>query len=910
MKQFKNSKITKTPLAIAIAGMFWHSAVYTQETEQQSTQTPTSVPRPQIQVQEIEEIVTVGRYLSSSQALVAERMDDAFATDLLGSDMIGRLGDSTVAAALRRIPGLTLVDDKFVYIRGLGERYSSTTLNGAQIPSPDLTRNVIPLDIFPTSVVESLRVQKSWSADLPANFAGGGVDIRTKGIPNEFSMGFEVSPGVNSETDSKALTYPGGSDDRWGTDDGTRSFPSALATGLAEYRGNVSASEIQSNSNLSRAEAEVASRQLALSLNRDYRVIEKDTGPDYGLKTYIGNNFILNEDWEAGFLVGASYDTQWRTTTSLSRNRVFPTERTDTERESTESVGLTGTLNFGVKYTGDHSIDTATLFLRNTDDETAISDFFNEDREISDGRGFRDYRFKLEERELVVNQIKGSHYLGDATREILPFLDSVIGWLSTDTNISWFYSESEATTDIPNEVSISSLTNTDPVTTRVLNEAVGLDSSAAEIRFTELEDDVVNYGTNFVVPFEFADSTLEIGGGFNYNRKTRTYRQGQFGLGPINVSDPTFLAGPLNEVFSDANITNPANGFSFSRTGSNNESYIAATVTDAIFGTIDWTLRETWRVALGTRWESYRQVAVDWNPFAYTVINPQVTSDEVILARGVVIEDKFYPSASLTYMTDWWAETFQLRFGFSETSIRPDLRELTGSRYEDPITGEFIRGNPNIVPAESTNFDIRAEWFFANSDSLTATLFYKDIDNPIEIFESPASGTNTAREVHNAESGEVFGVEFEALKELGFLGGLWESFFLQGNLTLQDSELVAGPNPDQPTNPVRELVGASEYVLNLLFGFDSQDGQHTASLIYNVFGERLYVAGRNGEPDGFEQPFNSVDLTYSWYPTDSLTFKLKAQNLLGEKIEIERAGVTTFEEDPGTSYSASLSWSW
>src|SRR5210317_2140906 len=140
----------------------------------------------------LEEVVVTGRFISSSQRLVNERMNDAFAADLLGADTISRLGDSTVAAALRRVPGLTLVQDKYVYIRGLGERYSQSTLNRAQIPSPDLTRNVIPLNVFPTSIVESLRVQKAWSADLPANFGGGAVDIRTKGIPDGFVLNFEA----------------------------------------------------------------------------------------------------------------------------------------------------------------------------------------------------------------------------------------------------------------------------------------------------------------------------------------------------------------------------------------------------------------------------------------------------------------------------------------------------------------------------------------------------------------------------------------------------------------------------------------------------------------------------------------------------------------------------------------------
>ena len=125
---------------------------------------------------------------------------------------------------------------------------------------------------------------------------------------------------------------------------------------------------------------------------------------------------------------------------------------------------------------------------------------------------------------------------------------------------------------------------------------------------------------------------------------------------------------------------------------------------------------------------------------------------------------------------------------------------------------------------------------------------------------------------------------------------------------MQDAELVAGPNANVPTNPVRNLSGASDYVVNLMLGFDSPDAKHSASLIYNVFDERLYVAGRNGAPDGFEQPFQSLDLTYFWYPSDRITMKAKVQNLLGETIAIERAGVVTFEEDPGTLISLGFSW--
>ena len=194
--------------------------------------------------QEMEEVIVQARLKSGAEALVNERMDDAVVSDILGAEMIGRTGDSTVASALRRVAGLSLVGGKFVYIRGLGERYSSSTLNGSSIPSPDLTRNVIPLDIFPTAIVESLRVQKAYSADKAASFGGGSVDIRTKGIPDQFTYSVEASGDVNTELKGDVFSYAGGGDDRLGQDDGARALSGNITSAIARFAGNLDAQNI------------------------------------------------------------------------------------------------------------------------------------------------------------------------------------------------------------------------------------------------------------------------------------------------------------------------------------------------------------------------------------------------------------------------------------------------------------------------------------------------------------------------------------------------------------------------------------------------------------------------------------------------------------------------------------------
>jgi len=898
--------------------------------------------------EELEEVVVTGRFISSSQQLVNERMNDAFATDLLGADTISRLGDSTVAGALRRVPGLSVVQDKFVYIRGLGERYSQTTLNGAFIPSPDLTRNVIPLNVFPTSVVESLKVQKSYSPELSANFGGGAVDIRTKGIPDEFTVQFEFGLGVNSENPSKVNTYRGGSDDSYGKDDGTRELSQTIIDGMTTYRGEVNPESILrqlrgTDPNATPFDAQTINLELGSALNRDVGIRETGVDPDYKLRGSVGNKHEIGSDWTFGYNVGASYEqeTRWRRTKSASFNN--PDEEFGNAEESTSSVNIAGTLNFGLAFGGDHEIDTTTLFLRNTDDEVEIFDFFNPGAQFSQGRGFRDYRLEYEERNMTTNQVKGTHYLGLETRERLGGFARLINWLPEETKIEWYYSESTARTDIPNRVEVITLTDTNTSTAEVEGVQAFRESGAGSFRFTDLDDDVEDYGWKGMMPLEFGSNYVEVSGGYGHAQKARTYEQVEFLLGysaaitPLEaVTLPSDDLLAIDQLFSDDLLLerpadNPltgvdesleyVNGVIFDSTGGSDRSYIAATMTDAAWGKVDWTWNDTWRIAVGARWEDYRQASVAWNPFGFSLGSPQVDIDVDNPDQIAFKEDEIYPSAGITYIGDLWAETFQLRLGYSETAVRPDLREITAASYVDPITGYLTRGNPGVTPAEVENIDLRAEWFFSNGDNLTITLFQKDITNPIEFLETAGSDTTIGREIQNLDSAEVSGIEIEALKELAFLGGVFDTLFVQGNFTFQDTELEPGSSfapilscvDTSGTTPKNscQLSGASDYVANVMIGFDSRDSKHTASLIFNVFGERLFAFGRFG-PDAVEQPFESLDFTYFWYPTDRVTVKAKAQNILGSSIEIEQKEpgrtVTRFEEEPGSSYSLAVSW--
>jgi len=863
-------------------------------------------------------LVTGGRLISGAEQLSIERQDRAVATDFIGSEQIGRIGDSTVAVALTRVPGVTLIENKFVFVRGLGERYSNTLLNDAAIPSPDLTRSVIPLDIFPTSIVDSLAVQKVPSANKPAAFGGGSVNIRTRGIPDQFVFSVEVGSGFNSQTES-VNKYTGGDDDSLGKDDGTRALPGEISQAINQFRGDLTSGSIRNTLDIDNAEAQQINRSLATEFNRNLTLREDGSpDPDMDFDITLGNVFSLPKGMEFGFLASVSYSNEWRQVDVRERRANDAQQRTF-EDETTQSVDLTGNFNAGLRLNPENTITVGRMFLRNTDDEVSVRDNFNANFRLEDGRGFRDTQFRYEERLLKVDQIKGEHELGWDTFDLLG-LSERFEFLR-GTTFNWYFSDSEASTDLPNEVEISENITVDPQTLEVLSRRTAAGGrDIAEQKFSDLRDDLDSSGWSLAVPFELANWSVELSGGADYWQKSRRFQELVFSL---RRSGATALEGDgdgdIGAALSDENILDPANGFILDNDTNNVSSNIAAQKVNAAFGQLDVTWDQTLRLVVGTRWEDYQQLNLPWNPIKFDGSQiPGIDNlDSEALADffrdATFAEDDFFASAAFTWMVkDFWAEDFQLRASFGESVVRPDLREISVASFFDPLTDISVTGNPDLVPSAIDNFDLRAEWFFSGGDNLTVSAFYKDISDPIEQFERAATDDNIAAEIVNADQAEVYGVELEFLKRLGSFSPALDSLFVQGNFTLMNQELIVGDRADSPTNNKRDIQGASDTVANVILGFDSPNTKHAATLSYNVFSERLFTAGRNGVQDSFEQPFNSLNATYSYFPTDNFSIKFKVQNLLDESLEVDKptaeGDVTIIERERGQDFSLSVKY--
>ncbi|MDO3380654.1 TonB-dependent receptor domain-containing protein [Gilvimarinus algae] len=892
----KRSQLSLAIIAASAAMFSGQSAVAQSDDDDAGLSSP-----PSIQAPVIEEVLTIGRLQSASDSIVDERLEQAFAADVLGFDQISRAGDADVASALSRVTGLTVVDDQYVYVRSLGERYSSTQLNGAAVPSPELTRNVLPLDLFPSSIVKTLKVQKAFSPDLPATFGGGNVNIRTKGIPDDVVFDVSIGTGWDTANEDDGIFYAGGDIDN--------GVPDALSRAITLYQGNITTNEIaqsmvgqgQSVSPEVRAQAQQINRDLMLSLNRDVEITPQSLDPDYGGKLSLGNSWYLGDDWRVGALANLSYDHEWRNKNQEKKGIGNPdTVNSDVQR-TFEEVRQLAAINAGVSFQERHTIEASGFYITNVEDQASISKGFDANNTQADGSQVLDYKTRYEERRLTVGQLTGDHAF-----------DLRFGDVMDEVNVDWYYSDSTAETAIPNEVNIQASNRLNPQTGELITTRLLSTTNMTTFGFLQLEDSVRSYGWDVELPLNFGDNLLTFTGGYDYSDKARAYYGYTAAINAPGVSGDV-LTGTPGVVLSDENLASLDNNFDLTMDpGLGKESYIAAQMTDAAYGMFDLNIDYVWRITGGVRYEDFRQAVLPVDLLDYTGesiedLNEELSKEDQNYA---IKDDGWYPSLAVTFMNQGFmgADDFQVRASVAQTVVRPDLREVSDVQYLDPELDVRVVGNPNLDYSELDHFDLRTEWFYAGGDNFTISLFYKDIANPIEQARQPGSDDDILLTYYNAVSGEIYGLEFEGLKDIG------AGFFVSGNLTLSDSEIVS-PDGQGFTNIKRRMTGQSEYVMNAQLGFDSPDGMHTASLLYNVFGDRVYYASvLNGHDDAYEQPYHSLDLVYTFYPTETLSMKLKFSNILGQDREFEQVNsageaVTILKQEQGTGIGLDLKYS-
>ncbi|MBQ4833360.1 TonB-dependent receptor [Pseudoalteromonas sp. MMG010] len=863
----------------------------------------------QAQEQEIEEVVAVGQRLKGSAgAVLQERQNQAFVADIMGADQISKTGDGDAASALRRVTGLTLVDGKFIYVRGLGERYSSTQLNNMYVPSPDPTRSVVPLDLFPSDIIESLSVQKSFSPDMPAHFGGGNVNIRTKSIPSDFLFNIQVGTSYNTSNSDTGYFYQGGDTDWMGRDDGTRS----LAPSFVEVFNSDAGLEGDINTTLDERIS------LIQDLDWDVGISEKDVSPAMSFSVSLGDRFDT-EVGTFGVLAAVSYDNEWEVVQEQNgaslgslgcEDKCYAQYYSGTSTE--QNVRWSGTLNLGYEFNSNHKFELTNIALHDMSDRVRNRSYYDANETEEGDTELRRVDITYEEREMFSTQLKGTHNFPEYKNV---FFD-------------WYAGLSRANRDAPGGIDIVYQTNLDD---GVFESEQLQDVAATNIsrEYQSLHDDVETFGWNMGIPFYGDGYELELKIGGDFSEKKRDASNISFGITHRGISDDYTFGSNISDIFADENTANA--DFYSSATGSgifddgttDGDAYVAAHQLNAYYFMADYFLADTWRITGGVRWEDFSQVSIGYQ--AHT----QLFDSSLEEIQAVAIkEDNFYPSLALTYIMN---EEMQFRLNLSETTIRPDMRDVSSSFFVDPLTEFLVRGSPTLESSNLTNADFRFEWYMPSGDNLSVALFYKDIENPIEMVElAGVGGASPQLLTANASSGKLAGIEVDFLTDFSFINADWSALFLSGNVTLSDSSVDLGIDDSDGvdslfesqlkdaldadtvsnivTNNERRLVGHSQWVANLQVGYDSPDGFHSSSLVYNVFGPRIIVPGTRGNEDAQEQSFHSLDLVYSYFPNFNSKVNFKVKNILGQEKEIEQEGLTLWKQETGTELSLSFSY--
>lgn len=840
-----------------------------------------------------------------------EKRSTSEVSSLLNIDDFELSGDSDAASALARVAGISTAQDRFVYVRGLNERYSSATLNGSPLPSPEPLRRVAPLDLFPTSVLETILVQKTFSPNLQGEFGGGLVDIRTRSVPTERFFNAKIGISGDTETTFKnGLLYDGSDTDWLGYDDGARDLPAISAGGVDAAFGK------------------------ALTDDSSLLVMQNgQVGPSGSFGFTGGERFDVNDRLSIGLIGTFSYANNWST---KKGERSFANsvgtgleERFSYKRNSTaNTIKVNGYGALGFEYDLDnssHDIQLVGLITRSTEKEarTVGGIDFDDNYERTDSLEFF-------ERQLWTTQISGEHIFDN------------LG----DLKIEWRGSYSEAFRDAPYQFSVVYQDTFNGLGLRTVSNAANNIFS-----FSRIDDDSTDFGIDATLPISFGgdctyfcETDLKVG--YAYAENDRDAVSQLFAIEGVPVSDKR-----IDYVYSS--IFNAGQG-GVDSIGGNTfpERYLATLEVDAAYFQIDTQITPYIRGAIGGRWEKALEVidtlALDQDPnLNYVEACIERQNDQSCEGK-----EDFLPAVTLTWNP---IEDLQVRGGYSETITRPQFRELAPTEFLNTETDQNFLGNPFLVNAAIKNWDIRAEYYFGRSQFITVGFFYKDMERPIEEI-TQLTGDNPKTSFINVPSAELYGFEVEYEQVLPVFDWLKWSWFedkdvtIKTNYTWSDSEVFAGRNPNdlglssaefcaqfanecvttnqQPLNPSptlvpgagliedgRQMQGQSEHLFNFQIGYTDDSADADFNLLLNYSSERI----RSGEalnlniPAVLEQPPMTVDLVYNKrfnLGGHDYEFSLNIENIFGDDYEAyqerggDRVNVDTY--DIGQSISFGL----
>jgi hypothetical protein len=793
---------------------------------------------------------------SSEVELLDQRRQASVVSDAISIEEIARTPDSDAAGLVERMTGVSVVSDKYVLVRGLGERYSSTTLNGSSIPTTEPEKRVVPLDLFPAKLIENINVVKTYTPDKSGEFGGGSVELATLDFPTEASLKVSLGAASDPEVTGTGFGRYAGGLSWFGS--GGQAMPSAVPSGRIEKES------IVNPEGLTPAELEtigdsfqpvwLADAPTAAPYNGNFAVAYGNTFGRLGvvLSATSTHGYDFTDEVQKYYGLDAGNTLVIRNDYELA-----------TDAESARS-GLVG--NFSLRLADDQRITLSTLYTRDSLGETRQMDGYNSNA----GQIFRDFRLRYQQEEVTSTRLAGEHTIGGIG------LSSLLEWNGT-------YSTASNHSDLRQSLYYER----DPGV-----YALQGSSESGKMEYYDLDDELVGGSVAWTTFLSTGASSFgSIKGGLAYTNRTRDFiaRRFRFVTDNPNQFDLTL---PPDELFTQENIR--PGGFEILEQTSVNDAYDAEHTIGAAFLMGDATVGK-WRFIGGVRYEDSEQVVDTYDPFAPGSPTSSVNDDADLL-----------PALNIVYQLSPRAN---LRFGASRTLNRPEFRELTPFQFTEVTGGRSIAGNPNLTRAVIDSLDLRWEAFPEAGEVIAVSAFYKLLTDPIERIIQPTTELRTS--YTNAEEATLWGGELELRRSLAVLSPALRYWSANLNYTYTSSDVTIGDvDLSVITNTERPLEGQAEHVGNLSVQFHHPIWGTMIRVLYNYSGERITDVGAYGMPDIYEQSFGSLDMIYSQQLRflKGLEVKLAAGNLLDESRLYTQGGLVQREYKPGRMFSLSFGY--
>ncbi len=862
-----------------------------------------------------EVVVTAKAVKETGAALLKERQKAAAFSDAIGAQEIAKSGGSDAADAVKKITGATVVGGKHVFVRGLGNRYAKTQLNGASMPSADPDQRSVHLDMFGSGMIENITTVKTATPDKPGDFTGGAVDIKTKSYPDKFFTTVSMSSGYNPLVTGNEMLLGNRSNSDWlGMDDGSRDMPKTIQNAINSDR------PIPNGKSLFSATRHLEDAEYLTELTRSFEnpmaPVSYTAPVNSSFSVTTGNQYQIGNS-PFGFLASLSYDQSFVSYQNGEFGRYFQTgsdnEFLFPDYKVRDSKGMHkihwgGLVNLSYTFLKYNEIGANFMYNQAADHfGRSQTGYYNGSAIL--GRGFQSYTTRYTERNLYTYQLHGKHTIPSALGIKLDWQVSFSENQMLEPDARFFAYDFK--------LPASDSADVQKVKPDPENPEYTINRSAynepARI-FRKMTEDAVNYNANLEIPLkQVIGSEFTLKFGTSILRTNRAFDERWFVYGttsahiqPLDVNgnpyefDPNTLFDRMAGVSQQGNFIDLPVFISY--LAPEQFSYNGRMDIDAYYVMADFELFNKVRIIGGVRFENSLLNAVPTDTTGTKLRNYISTyreengiADSVDLSNLTfedfgINENDVLPSVNLVYSL---SKNSNIRLAYSKTIARPNLREIAPYSSFD-FLGDFLYiGNPFLKRSLINNYDFRMELFPNVGEILAASVFYKEIDNPIEL---ALVSVNEQVQFQNSKSGTIMGAEFELRKSLGKtieMFGLttpeWANQFSYSfNLTLARSEVQIADgrekeailSADSTAKTTREFLGQSPYVVNFDIAYSNQKFGSDVSLNFNVFGSRLSTIMYGITPNIYERPRPDLNLTYSQRIYKNFSARLSARNLL------------------------------